>query len=249
MASFLLEYYPPFLQLISSENNKKRLMSFGLGKESKLIKISKTEAKDNKEDLLLFRNTFPQVIKTVTVKLKGKAQEEDRGVWIGWKKGNEFEVIKPNEAGGKELTHLLNADFVYAVKTPSSKKGELKKQYKAEHPSSEEDAKPSTKMGFKLYWSKFNSQLKNVLDLYPRVVIKQYEEQFETPFLKNEGWQSVFSTPDYEVKSMINNIQSYKAYLQDDEDKNKPFDKKKYDTWYANIEKEITEYKKQEGIK
>lgn len=137
--SFLLEYYPPFVQLINTEEYKKELMKFGINKNSKLIKISMDDAEKNDNDLILFRNHFPEwgspeaeAKFTVPVKFGKKTVMEQKGVWIGWKKGSQFKVLKKNEAGGHDLKNLYDSDLAYKVTIDP--KEILKKKFKEENP-------------------------------------------------------------------------------------------------------------------
>lgn len=232
--SFLLEYYPPYMQLINTPEYKQELMKFGINKKSKLIKISIADARNNKSDLILFRNVFPEVLKTVPVKFGKKTVEEERGIWIGWKKGDNFKVFKKKEAGGTKLNNLYNADFAYKVTI--DRKEVLKKEFKDNNPNyNEKEEQTNKQKDEKFRIIKANKLIKELLDLNSKNVIKKFEE-FEEEIIKNSDYTYTgFNEYNYNITKLIQRCQ----YLKVSEN---------FNIDYNSIVEKIKELKKELGV-
>ena len=253
--SFLLEYYPPFLQLVSKPELKKELMQFGISKKSVPVKIPMAEAKKNTTDLILFRNTFPNITTTQMVKFGKKTIEEDRGVWCGWKKGNEFKVIKPKETGGRELENLYNCDFAYKI--PIERKEELRRNFKQEHPdykerntevignkklldkvksNREKSEAERLKIEKRIKFKDINKYIKKLLDLQMDLWAKNYDKWIESVKSNTNDANLNIYAINYDIKNALRDVQRMKQHIGKDS----------YEDYKKRVEDVLSEYKKGE---
>ncbi len=197
--SFLTEYYAPFVQLSQSPENRKLLMKFGITKNSKLEKIYMTDAKTNTDDLILFRNAIPS--------------NED-SVWIGYKKGDEFEVWRPKESGGRDLKHLYKSDHAYKVTL--ERKEILKKQYRAEHPERKEPITITTNLKYKLYSNKIITLMGKAFDILIDGILDNFDKKIILPIKEKK-----LKDTNFDIYIDKHNLINSLILLRNDLDKNK----------------------------
>jgi len=248
--SFLLEYYPPFVQLINTEEYKKELMKFGLSKKSKLTKISMDDAKRNTDDLILFRNHFPtwgspeaEAKFTVPVKFGKKTVMEQKGVWIGWKKGSQFKVLKKSEAGGHDLKNLYDSDLAYKVDIDP--KEILKKRFKEENPDYNKpiDGMKTVMSKGKLAqikWKNKYIELANkLIEADNKKIINKFKHYVEDVLATGNlrDMSVTFGQLDWNTKYHLDDIVSRIARLEEDKDM-----KLEHKHLYNEIERPILRY-------
>lgn len=259
---YLEEKYAPIATLLQDEGNRQKLMKLGVSKNSKLVKLPMNQAIDNDEDLILFANIFPSgeeklgKMKLIAGLKKTKARErlakktDVPSTWIGYKKGNDYEVWRPIEAGivkglksCNKLDCLYDSDFAYKVVNP--RKEELLRKFREETPGRKEwlttgrEGEMSINLMYKMYRNKLIKLLDKSLDYVNKKTINAFEENYIKHINNKEIKNTDFENWSEKPIDSFNIISSIISTLNDISKNKEKLDKKKLDSLINKIEKEI----------